>query len=289
VKPGTTPEARSGRVVDDRAPRMVRVAAASDLKFVLDDIVARLARRGPPIRIEPVYGSSGAFHAQLVQRAPFDLYLSADIEHPRDLVGRGLADGRDLFTYAVGRLVVWIPRASPLPIERDGIRVLLAARRIAVANPRHAPYGRAAEAAMRTAGIWEAVHSRLVLGETVAQAAQFVQSRAADAGLIARSLAVAPPMRGAGRYWDVPAAHHPPILQGGLVLRKAVERDGAAEVRDFLQSDEGRRLLQSSGFDLPRGDEGSGGLEAARTEASDRASPATNGRRPAQSPRGHAD
>lgn len=228
-----------------------RVAAASDLKFVLEEVVSRLARRAPPIQVEPVYGSSGAFHAQLVQRAPFDLYLSADVEHPRDLVARGLADERDLFTYAVGRLVVWVPRASPLLIERDGIRALAAARRIALGNPRHAPYGRAAEAAMRRAGIWEAARPRLVLGDNVAQAAQFVQSRAADAGLIARSLAAAAPMRGSGRWREVPAADHPPILQTGLVLPRAAGRDAAMRLREFLLSAEGRRLLAASGFDLP--------------------------------------
>lgn len=231
----------------------VRVAAASDLKFALDQVIAQLARRVPSIRIEPTYGSSGNFHAQLQQRAPFDLYLSADVDYPRDLVAKGLGAERDLFTYAVGRLVVWIPNASTLPIERDGIRALIAARRIAIANPRHAPYGRAAEAAMRKAEIWERVQSRLVLGENIAQAAQFVQSGGADAGVIAKSLAVAPVMRDAGRYWDVPAQEHPPLVQGGLVLPWATYRDAALRVRDYLLGDEGRQILASSGFDLPSG------------------------------------
>ena len=231
--------------------RTVRVAAASDLKFALDEASARLARLDSPIRVEAAYGSSGTFHAQLRQRAPFDLYLSADVEYPRALVASGIGSERDLFVYAVGRLVVWVPNRSTLPIERDHLSALVAARRIAIANPRHAPYGRAAEAALRAAGIWNRVQSRVVLGENIAQTAQFVQSGAADAGLIARSLVMAPAMAGAGRYWEVPAWAHPPLVQGGLVLPWASSRDAALRVRDYLLGVEGRRLLEAHGFGLP--------------------------------------
>src|SRR5919106_5640554 len=164
---------------------MVRIAAAADLKFALDDIAARLAKRQPAVRLEPTYGSSGVMHSQLRQRAPFDVFLSADVEYPRDLVSKGIGSARDLFTYATGRIVVWVPASSALPIERDGLRALAGANRIAIANPRHAPYGRSAEAALRSAGVWAAVEGKLVLGENVAQAAQFAQSGAADAGIIA--------------------------------------------------------------------------------------------------------
>jgi molybdate transport system substrate-binding protein len=226
----------------------VRVAAASDLRFALEDVIARLARLDSRLKIEATYGSSGNFHAQLQQRAPFDLFLSADVEYPRDLVAKGIGSERDLFVYATGRLVVWLPNQSTLPIERDYLRVLLSARRIAMANPRHAPYGRAAEAALRAAGIWSQVEPRLVLGENVSQAAQFVQSGAADAGLVAMSLAVAPAMRAAGRYWEVPAGEYPPLVQGGLVLPWASSRDAALRVRDYLMSVEGRRVLEGSGL-----------------------------------------
>jgi molybdate transport system substrate-binding protein len=231
--------------------RTVRVAAASDLKFALDEAIARLARRNTSIRVEVVYGSSGAFHAQMRQRAPFDLYLSADMEYPRDLVAAGIGSERDLFTYAVGRLVVWAPNRSALPIEREHLRALVAARRIAIANPRHAPYGRAAKAALRKAGIWSEVESRLVLGENIAQAVQFVESGSADAGLVAKSLVVTPARRGAGRYWEVPTQDYPPLVQGGLVLPWASSPEAAAHVRDYLLSAEGRQLLQAFGFGLP--------------------------------------
>lgn len=239
----------------DRRPvadaQTVRVAAAADLKFALDEALARLGERRPSIAVQVTYGSSGTLHAQLRQRAPYDVFLSADVDYPRDLVSRGFGTERDLFTYATGRIVLWVPNGSTLPIERDGIRALEHAARIAIANPRHAPYGRAAEAAMRRAGIWDRVRRRLVLGENVAQTAQFVKSGAADAGIIARSLAVAPAMRDTGRFWEVPQEAYPLLRQGGLILPWAVSRDGAVYVRDFLLSDEGRQLLASYGFGLP--------------------------------------
>jgi molybdate transport system substrate-binding protein len=230
---------------------VVRVAAASDLQFALDEAIARLAARRPSIRVDVVYGSSGTMHAQLRQRAPYDVYLSADVEYPRDLVSKGVGPAGDLFTYATGRLVVWVPAASPLPIERDGVRALERARRIAIANPRHAPYGRAAEAALRRAGVWERVSRRLVLGENVAQAAQFAQSGAADAAIVARSLAAAPAFGARGRMQDVPADLHPPLVQGGLILPWARSRAAAEQLRDFLLGADGRALLAAFGFDPP--------------------------------------
>jgi molybdate transport system substrate-binding protein len=148
--------------------------------------------------------------------------------------------------------VIWVPRSSPLPIERDGLQALLHAPRVAIANPRHAPYGRAAEAALRAAGLWERIEPRLVLGENIAQAAQFVQSGAAAAGIIARSVTRAPAMRAAGRVYELPLSSHPEIRQGGLVLPWATSREAALAVRDFLLGREGQAVLVDSGFDLPR-------------------------------------
>ncbi|MBI4263752.1 MAG: molybdate ABC transporter substrate-binding protein [Acidobacteria bacterium] len=234
-----------------RATSVLRVAAAADLKFALDEAIATLRARDPDLDVQVAYGSSGTLHAQLGQRAPYDLFLSADVEYPRDLVARGIGTDDDLFLYAVGRIVVWVPSDSTLPIERDGLRALEGAERIALANPRHAPYGRAAEAAMRRAELWDLFAQRLVLGENVAQAAQFIQSGAADAGVIAKSLAVTPRMRGAGRFVDVPEDAHPRLVQGGLILPWAVSREAADGLRELLLSAEGRRLLTSYGFDLP--------------------------------------
>jgi molybdate transport system substrate-binding protein len=249
---GAVASAQAGAGPPAAAPAAtVRVAAAADLKFALDDIVGRLARRQPAIRLEPTYGSSGSLHAQLVQRAPFDVFLSADLEYPRDLVSRGAGADRDLFTYAIGDLVVWVPMSSKLAIERDGLRALTGARRIAIANPRFAPYGRAAEAALRNAGVWTGVNARLVLGENVAQAAQFAQSGAADAAIIGKAVAMAPALRDTGRSWDVPDDLYPALTQGGLILRWAASRDSALRFRDYLLSEEGRRVLASYGFGSP--------------------------------------
>jgi molybdate transport system substrate-binding protein len=244
------PQRQTPSVPGSRA-EVVRVAAAADLKFALDEVAARLVRQQPPVRIQPTYGSSGNMHAQLQQRAPFDLYLSADVEYPRDLVKRGVGSERDLFTYARGKLVVWVRKQSTLPVEREGWAALRSARRIAIANPRHAPYGRAAEQALRGAGLWRDEDGRIVLGENVAQAAQFVDSGAADVGLIAKSLALAPAMRSSGRFWEVPENAYMPLQQGGLILPWAVSRDAALRVRDYLLSDTGRTLLASYGFALP--------------------------------------
>jgi molybdate transport system substrate-binding protein len=233
------------------SPALVRVAAASDLKFALDELIVRFGEKRPGVKVEPTYGSSGNIHAQLRQRAPYDMYLSADIAYPRDLVMRLIGTPADLFAYATGRLVLWVPNASSLPIERYGLRALNNARRIAIANPRHAPYGRAAEAAMRRAGVWALAERRLVLAENVAQAAQFVESRAADVGVIAKSLALAEPMRVSGRYWEIPENMHPPLEQGGLILPWASSRAAARDFQQYLTSAEGRRILERFGFDPP--------------------------------------
>ena len=149
-------------------------------------MAARLVRQQPSIRVETTFGSSGSMHAQLRQRAPYDVYLAANVDYPRDLVSQGIGSDGDLFTYAVGRIVLWVPNRSTLAIERAGLSALVGAARIAIANPRHAPYGKAAEAALRSAGVWSSVSRKLALGQNVAQAAQFLQSGAADAGIIAK-------------------------------------------------------------------------------------------------------
>ena len=146
------------------------------------------------------------------------MFLSADVAYPNQLAARGLTLPHSEFTYAIGRLVLWAPFASTLEIERDGMAALTRGQvaHVAIANPDHAPYGRAAVAALRAAGIYDAVRPKLVLGDSVAQALQFVQSGAADVGLVAKSLALAPNMKGRGRTFDVPPATYPPLEQGGM-------------------------------------------------------------------------
>jgi molybdate transport system substrate-binding protein len=227
----------------------VRVAAAADLKHAMPPLVEAFNSQHPDVRVDVTYGSSGNFHAQLRQRAPFDLYLSADVAYAQSLVDAGIAAGQAVHIYAIGRIVTWAPHDRPVPLEDVGSAQI---RRIAIANPAHAPYGRAAVAALRARGLYEQVEDRLVLGENVAQAAQFAESGAADVGIIALSLAMAPPMRAAGRYHLVPAELHEPIKQGMLVLPWARHRDGAEALGRFILSRDGRAVLEQFGFEMPR-------------------------------------
>jgi molybdate transport system substrate-binding protein len=230
--------------------RVVSVAAASDLKFALDDVVTAFHRRHPDIEIRVTYGSSGNFFAQLTNRAPFDVYFSADMEYPRRLLEQGLGATDSAFVYGVGHLVVWVPRSSPLAVEQLGIQALLdpAVRKIAIANPKHAPYGRAAEAALRGLGVYDQVQDRLVYGENIAQTAQFIQTGAADIGIIALSLALAPALRADGRYWEVPLDAYPRLEQGGMILTWAQDKEAAHAVRAFVLGDEGKDILRRYGF-----------------------------------------
>ncbi len=232
----------------------VAVAAASDLKFALDELIAQFEDERPEVTVAATYGSSGNFYSQLSHQAPFDLFFSADREFIRKLVEQGFTVPGTEFLYAIGYIVVWVPKSSPLAVETRGMSVLEdpAVRRIAIANPRHAPYGRAAEAAMRSLGVHEAVHDKLVLGENVAQTAQFVQSGAADVGIIALSLAVAPSLREEGRYWQVPADAYPRLEQGGVVLKWAQDRAAARAFRAFVLAPAGREVLKKYGFGLPQ-------------------------------------
>lgn len=229
------------------------VAAAADLQFALDDMLGAFRSAHPSITVHVTYGSSGNFDAQLRNGAPFDLYLSADVDYPRRLAADGLALDDDVFAYAVGRIVLWVPNASPLDVERRGVDILSdpAVQKLAVANPQHAPYGRAAIAALRSLGVWETAEPRLVFGENIAQTAQFVESGAADVGVIALSLAIAPVMKPKGRYGEIPMSAYPTMEQGGMILRSTRHPDAARALRRFLLGDAGRALLERYGFFLP--------------------------------------
>ena len=229
------------------------IAAASDLRFALDDLVSEFRKAQPGSAVKPIYGSSGNFYAQIVNDAPFDLYLSADAMYPRQLIKDGKGKEDDFFLYAVGRLVVWVPKASPIKVEELGMKALLdpSIKKIAIANPEHAPYGRAAVAAMKQLGVYEKVAARLVLGENIAQAAQFIESGNADIGIIAYSLAVAPRMKANGRFWEIPLDAFPRLEQAGLVVPGAKNADAAREFRKFMTSKRGQDILKNYGFILP--------------------------------------
>jgi molybdate transport system substrate-binding protein len=235
-----------------RAHPRPRVAAAADLRPALEEIAADwLAGGKPPIDL--VFGSSGVLTRQILDGAPFDLFLSADETFVFQLADAGLTRDRGL-VYGVGRLALFARHDSPLALDprMDGVRALLAAdprAKFALANPEHAPYGRAAEAALRTHGLWEAVAPRLVLGENVAQAAQFAASGNAAGGLIAYALALSPALRAQGRFVLIAESDHPPLRQRMVLLRRA--GPDAVGFHHHLQTPAARAVLERYGFVVP--------------------------------------
>ena len=231
------------------------IAAASDLNAAVKELIAGFEKRtGHTVKLS--LGSSGNFHAQIRNGAPFDLFLSADLTYVRDLERSGLTEPETSFIYAIGRIVVWVPRNASIDVQALGMKALVhpEVRKIAIANPEHAPYGRAAVAAMEKAGIYGAAKNKLVLGENISQAAQFVQSGAADIGVVALSLALAEPMKSQGKFWDVPLDQYPRMEQGAVILKQATRSGHAAAAREFLaelRSPQGRAILQKFGFSLP--------------------------------------
>ena len=228
------------------------VAAAADLQFALEEVLQGFARdTGIVARV--TYGSSGNLARQIAQGAPFELFLSADEPYVASLTAQGLTRGAgDL--YGIGRIALFVPEGSPLqadPLLEDLGRRLRDGNlgRIAIANPEHAPYGRAAEQALRKLGLWEPLQDRLVLGESVAQAAQFASTGNVDGGIIALSLAMAPPMRSRGRYALLPASLHAPLRQRMVLLKGATP--GAERLYAHLRSDAARAILARYGFGLP--------------------------------------
>jgi molybdate transport system substrate-binding protein len=230
----------------------LRIAAASDLQSILPDLAGRYERE-TGTRATLTFGSSGNFFTQIQNGAPFDLFFSADADYPRQLEAAGLTEPGTLYPYAVGTLVLWTRKDSGLDLRR-GLEVLSDSRvrRIAIANPEHAPYGRAAVAALEHERLYDRVRQKLVLGENVSQAAQFVQSGNAEAGLIARSLARAPALRASGVYVDVPASLYPPIEQAAIIVRASGKKDAARRFLTFLQRPDVAQAMKDAGFDEPR-------------------------------------
>lgn len=231
---------------------LVTVAAASDLVYCMEELNAAFAKIRPTADVTTSVGSSGTFFAQIRNGAPFDVYLSADMNFPRRLIAEKAADGNSLTPYAIGRIVVWTMR-SDLDIKA-GIRSLVspAVSRIAIANPEHAPYGRAAKAAMESAGIWKDVESKIVMAENISQTRQYVQTGNAEIGIIALSLIMAPTMKGVGRYVMVPKDAHPRLEQGAVLTNQGAENPAARAYIDFLKSGPARLIFERYGFVLPK-------------------------------------
>ncbi len=239
------PAARAGSAA-------ARVAAASDLQFVLPELADAFARAGGQ-RVDISFGSSGNFARQMRQGAPLDLFLSADEAFVFQLADAGLTRDRGRL-YAIGRIALIAPLASTLPLDErlDGLRGRWAeVRQFAIANPDHAPYGRAAREALEKLGWWTAAQQRLVLGENISQTTQFVATGAAQAGITALSLALAPPVAARTRHVPLPADLHAPLRQRMVLAAQA--RPAAQAFYDYLSSAAARAVWARSGFSLPGG------------------------------------
>jgi len=234
--------------VSAQTTRALTVAAASDLQSALPEIIKGFEREANAT-VTVSFGSSGNFFAQIQNGAPYDIYFSADIDYPRRLVASGHADASSLYQYATGRLVLWARKDSGIDI-RGGLRSLTGARvtRIAIANPKYAPYGRAAEAALRYEKIYDAVQGKLVLGENISQTAQLVDSGNASVGIIALSLAVGPALRARGTYTEIPAAAHPPIDQAVVIISASTRKPLAREFLAYLKRPDISGYLHTFGF-----------------------------------------
>ena len=232
--------------------RSVAVAVAANMKPAFEELAARFQATHPGVEVKATYGASGNFFAQIANGAPFDLFLSADAEFPARVVEKGLADGK-AFTYAYGKLVVWVPKSSKIDLDGKGLAALTdpSVQKIAIASPEVAPYGRAAKAALEKAGLYWTLKDRIVTGQNVSQAAQFVQSGNAQAGFVPLSLARTPPLSEQGRAWPVPPSSYARIEQAGVVVKGAKEAALARELAAFIAGAGARDVLERYGYDLP--------------------------------------
>ncbi len=231
----------------------LKVAAASDLRFAFKDLEAEFERQSSAIDVESTFGSSGNFFAQIAGEAPFDLFLSANVEYPQRLIDEGHAVEGSLFRYAIGYLVAFVPNEKEIDFAAKGLEILTdpSIKQIALANPAHAPYGKAAMEALTHYGIADKLAGKLRLADNVSQAAQFVESGGADVGLISKSIAMVQPLAAQGTWWEVPQEAYTPLVQAGVVPKSAAQPQSATEFREFLLSEAGQEIFARYGFSPP--------------------------------------
>jgi molybdate transport system substrate-binding protein len=235
------------------AAQEITIAAAADLQPAMQDMAARFQKEtGKTVKL--IYGSSGNFFQQIQNGAPFDMFFSANLEYPKKLEAAGLTDPGTYYQYAKGKIVIWVAKDSKLDLS-SGLHSLLepSVKKIAVANPQHAPYGQAAVAAMQKENIYDKVKDKFVLGENISQTASFVISGSADVGIVALSLALSPNMKDRGRYAEVPASEYPPIEQACVVLSSSKNKETARQFLLFVKTAAVADILRSYGFDVQAG------------------------------------
>jgi molybdate transport system substrate-binding protein len=234
-------------VAPTQAQTSLRLAAAADLQPVLPPILEQF-RQSTGIRVESTYQASAMLTTQIMNGAPFDAFLSADLGYPKRLIDAGLADGPAPITYAKGTLVLWTRKDSELPAPSLDLLHNPKLNRLAIANPERAPYGRAAVAALNKLNLYDELKPRLVTAENISQAAQFADSGNADAGLISLTSAMTPRMASSGTYFVIPRGLYAPIEQGAVIVSKSCQRDQARKLLEFLLSTPVQAQLANSGL-----------------------------------------
>lgn len=230
---------------------LIRVFAASDLQYALREIAEVYMKKYPEDRIELIFGSSGKGYAKIKQGAPYHIFLSADMDYVQRLYREGLIVTEPK-PYAVGRIVVWTRKESPLnPSKFPEVLLQPNVKKIALANWEHAPYGKAGKEALEAYGIFEKVRSKIVLGENISQTASFVFSGSADIGIIALSLALAPELQKRGKFWLIPEDKHSPLIQGYGITAEGSKLINVRRFYDFISSKKARDIFIKYGFLLP--------------------------------------
>ncbi len=233
------------------ATETVRIAAASNLVFVMDALQAAFRTESSNIKLEVVFGSSGNLVAQITHGAPYDIFLSADMEYPKALINSGLADADSLIAFAGGRLALWTRRDN---LNLTDIKAALqdpTIRKLAIANITAAPYGRAARQTLESLGLWNELQSKLVLGENISQTAQFIDSGNADAGLVALSLVLSPTLSNRGHWFEVPEELHESLTQGAVLTTRGTTNSSARAFLTYILGDEARKIFARHGYGVP--------------------------------------
>jgi molybdate transport system substrate-binding protein len=232
------------------AAQEITVAAAADLQSAMQDVAARFERETGK-KVRAIFGSSGNFFQQIQNGAPFDMFFSANLDYPKRLEAAGLIESGSYYPYAKGKIVVWVPNDSKINLN-SGLRALIDpnVKKIAIANPLHAPYGQAAVSAMQKEGIYDKAKDKFVLGENISQTASFVVSGSADIGVVALSLALSPNMKDKGRYKEIPTDEYPPIEQACVILSSSKNKEIAHQFLSYFKSAAVGDLLAGYGFDV---------------------------------------
>lgn len=229
----------------------LRVAAAANLSPVMPALVAAFHEAHPHITVETSFGASGSLVAQIRHGAPYDVFLSADLDYPRALITAGQADEKSLVVFAIGQLVLWSRQEN---LDLSDLAAALRAPtvgKIAIAHPDTAPYGRAAKETLEQLGLWALLRPKLVVAENISQTVQFVDSGNADLGFVTFSALKTPALTGRGSWQIIPAALYLPLMQGGVITQRGAGQPSAQRFMEFLRSDSARNIFARFGYGMP--------------------------------------